>query len=174
VSLLFPTVICLLDGTNICYKSWSGGLENSKSELFSPRVHNKAKYTEIWERNKFLNSPLCEAEKTNSVRIYQQFCDRNIELKNREDELRVTIRELQDKKEELRKTRLEESIPELKNKINNNINLADDFIVMDDVLIPQPQPHMTNNHLNENKVLNGESTLSSSVNEYTTDTIESS
>jgi hypothetical protein len=32
---------------------------------------------------------------------------------------------------------------------NNDINLADKFIVMDGVLIPRPRPNMMTNHLNE-------------------------
>jgi hypothetical protein len=47
-----------------------------------------------------------KAEVSNSVRIYQDFCDRNLILKNREDELRLTINELETKKVELQKTML--------------------------------------------------------------------
>ena len=47
-----------------------------------------------------------KAELSNSVRIYQQFCDRNIALKNREDELLDTISKLEGT--ELQKTRLNE------------------------------------------------------------------
>jgi len=39
-----------------------------------------------------------KAELGNSVRIYQQFCDRNLEFNKREHELQVTINELEAKK----------------------------------------------------------------------------
>jgi predicted transcriptional regulator len=42
-----------------------------------------------------------KAENTNSVRIYQQFCDRNLELKKREGELQLSINELEAKETEL-------------------------------------------------------------------------
>jgi hypothetical protein len=49
-----------------------------------------------------------KAELGNTVRICQQFCDRNVALKNR-DELQSTIKELEAKKAELQKTTLNES-----------------------------------------------------------------
>jgi len=51
-----------------------------------------------------------EAEKSNSARVYQQLCDRILELRNRVDELQLSIRELQDEKTELdlQKTRSNE------------------------------------------------------------------
>jgi hypothetical protein len=51
-----------------------------------------------------------EAEKGNSAKVYQQLCDRILELRNRADELQSSIRELQDKKAELdlQKTRPDE------------------------------------------------------------------
>ena len=52
--------------------------------------------------NAELNS--LKAETSNIARTYQQFVDRNIELKNREDELLKTIGELEAKKIELQKT----------------------------------------------------------------------
>jgi hypothetical protein len=42
-----------------------------------------------------------EAELSNTVRTYQGFCDRNLELKKREDELQHSIIELEAKKTEL-------------------------------------------------------------------------
>ena len=45
-----------------------------------------------------------KAEINNLVRIYQQFCDRNIVLKRREDKLQHSINELEAKKTELQET----------------------------------------------------------------------
>jgi septal ring factor EnvC (AmiA/AmiB activator) len=53
-----------------------------------------------------------EAEKRNSVRTYQDFCDRNLKLKKREVELQLTINELEDKATELQE-KLNKPISEL-------------------------------------------------------------
>ncbi|MGH9926162.1 MAG: hypothetical protein ACRD5B_12385 [Nitrososphaeraceae archaeon] len=94
-----------------------------------------------------------EAEKCNSVRIYQQFVDRDIELKRREDELQLSISDLEDKQTQLHKTTLHEPIPELQE--NNDINLEikeEEVLSMIDVLTQQP--NMTiNYHQNENETL---------------------
>ena len=42
-----------------------------------------------------------KAELSNTVRTYQDFCDRNLKLKKREDELQLSINELEAKKAEL-------------------------------------------------------------------------
>jgi hypothetical protein len=42
-----------------------------------------------------------KAELSNTVRTYQDFCDRNLELKKREDELQLSINELEAKEAEL-------------------------------------------------------------------------
>ena len=44
------------------------------------------------------------AELNNIARTYQQFCDRNLELKKREDELQYSINELEAKESELQRT----------------------------------------------------------------------
>jgi predicted transcriptional regulator len=41
---------------------------------------------------------------SNEVLVYQNFCDRNLVLKNREDELQLSINELESKKAELQKS----------------------------------------------------------------------
>ena len=65
-----------------------------------------------------------KAEINNSVRIYQQFCDRNVELKNREDELLHSISILENKRSEFEKT-----ISELKQHVSklqeNDIDNSD-------------------------------------------------
>jgi hypothetical protein len=45
-----------------------------------------------------------KAELSNPVRTYQDFCDRNVRLKKREDELLNTISELEIKETELKKS----------------------------------------------------------------------
>jgi hypothetical protein len=53
---------------------------------------------------------------SNEVRTYQQFVDRNVALKNREDELQLNINEL-----EAKETRLNESLSEFQE--NDDFNL---------------------------------------------------
>jgi hypothetical protein len=75
-------------------------------------------------RNVELNS--LKAEISNAAYIYQDFCDRNIELKEREDELLHIICELEAKKTELQSTILTESLSMLEsqdhNVDNNNLD----------------------------------------------------
>ena len=55
--------------------------------------------------------------------MYQQFCDRNLALKKREDELQLSVSELGDNETELRKTisELKQQLLEFQqNKVNNN------------------------------------------------------
>jgi len=80
-----------------------------------------------------------EAEKCNSVRIYQQFIDRNIELKRREDELQLSINGL-----EAKKTKLNKSLSEFQYNINLDPDVEQgDVILTNDVLIP---PHVAINY----------------------------
>jgi hypothetical protein len=64
-----------------------------------------------------------KAEINNTVRIYQDFCDRNVALKNREDELQLSIKELETTKVELQKTMLNECLPEFQEGNTDNDNL---------------------------------------------------
>jgi hypothetical protein len=83
-----------------------------------------------------------KAATSNEVRTYQQFVDRNIELKKREDELQLNVDKLEAKEIELQKTicRLEEHISMLENNVNTtNLNpevKQADFISTNDELIP--------------------------------------
>ncbi|MPZ05366.1 MAG: hypothetical protein GEU26_02940 [Nitrososphaeraceae archaeon] len=65
-----------------------------------------------------------KAELSNTVRIYQQFCDRNIELKKREDELRQIINEWEAKKVELQNTiaGLKQQLSELQENNTDSID----------------------------------------------------
>ena len=82
-----------------------------------------------------------EAEKCNSVRIYQHFCDRNLEMNKRINELQLTIDEL-----EVKKARLNESLSEFQE--NSDINLEEEITSMIDELAQQP--NLANYHQNEN------------------------
>ena len=71
---------------------------------YLPRV--RLEYNRVNEEKSSLEAELntWKAELSNTVRTYQQFCDRNLELKNREDELQLSINELEAKKTELQET----------------------------------------------------------------------
>lgn len=95
-----------------------------------------------------------KAELSNTVQIYQQFVDRNIALKNREDELLLNIGELEARESVLQKatTELQRHISELQHQYNNKLNLEitkEDFS-SNDVLIPSSNMEI-NYHQNENE-----------------------
>ena len=71
---------------------------------YLPRV--RLEYDRVKEEKSSLEAELnsWKAAVSNEVRIYQQFCDRNFELKKREDELQHSINELDAKKTELQET----------------------------------------------------------------------
>ena len=48
-----------------------------------------------------------KAAVSNEVRVYQDFCDRNLALKNREDELQSSVNDLEIKETKLQKTTAE-------------------------------------------------------------------
>ena len=82
---------------------------------------------------------------SNEVRVYQDFCDRNLNLKKREDELQLFINELEVKGTELQKiiSRLEQQESELRQDNVDNSNLdpgviPEEVISMNEVLMPPP------------------------------------
>jgi chromosome segregation ATPase len=64
---------------------------------------------------------------SNEVRVYQDFCNRNLVLKKREDELQLTVKELEAKENELQRTisGLKQQLLELRefNEENNTLDL---------------------------------------------------
>jgi hypothetical protein len=95
----------------------------------------------------------------NTVRIYQQFCDRNLELKKREDQLQLTIKELETKKVQLQNTitgleqQLSEPQENNKNNVRPNLEVKQEgALLMNDVLKLQPN-NVISYHKNENETL---------------------
>jgi predicted transcriptional regulator len=80
-----------------------------------------------------------KAAVNNEVRIYQDFCDRNIVLKNREDELQLSIKELKTTKLEPQKIRPNESPSEFQESDIYNLNPE----VMNDGMLPASIPNET-------------------------------
>jgi hypothetical protein len=80
-----------------------------------------------------------KAAVSNEVRVYQQFVNRNVELKRREDELQLSINGL-----EAKKTKLNKSLSEFQYNINLDPDVEQgDVILTNDVLIP---PHVAINY----------------------------
>jgi DNA repair exonuclease SbcCD ATPase subunit len=126
---------------------------------YLPRI--RLEYDRFKEEINFCKAELnsWKSEVNNAARTYQLFCDRNLALKNREDELQHSINELDSKKAELEKTttRLKQQLAELQenNAYNDILNLEvkqDAVISTDDVLIPQPVVAI-NSDQNENETL---------------------
>jgi predicted transcriptional regulator len=120
---------------------------------YLPRV--KLEYDRFKEEKSSLQAELnsWRAELNNIARTYQQFVDRNIELKRREDELQHGINKLEAKESELQKTisRLEQHISVLENNVNTtNLNPEvnqGDVIPMNDELIPSLICHKNENEI---------------------------
>lgn len=75
------------------------------------------------------------AEISNSVRIYQDFCDRNTALKKREGELQLSISEL-----ECKETRLNESLSEFQENDDFTLEVKEEEVIsMLNVLTQQPK-----------------------------------
>ena len=109
---------------------------------YLPRI--RLEYDRVKEE---LNSRKAElsswkAATSNEVRVYQQFCDRNLALKKREDELQLYINRLESKENELQKTisRLEQHLSVLEINVDTtNLSpevMQEDIISTNDELIP--------------------------------------
>jgi hypothetical protein len=100
-----------------------------------------------------------KAELDNIARIYQGFCDRNLNLSKREHELQLSISELEVKKIEFQKviTELQDRISMLRESetdddiLDIEIKQMEEVISMNDVI--RKSPNTTNNYQqNENEV----------------------
>ena len=88
-----------------------------------------------------------KAATSNEVRVYQDFCDRNLALKNREDELQLSISEL-----ERKETRLNESLSEFQENDDIDLEVKEEEVTsMIDELTQQPNMAI-NYHQNKNEI----------------------
>jgi predicted transcriptional regulator len=101
-----------------------------------------------------------KAATSNEVRLYQDFCDRNLALKNREDELQSSINDLEIKETELQKTTTELQLHLAKlqenDAYNDNLNLEikqEEVIFSNDVFIRPSNMVIDYNHPNEEGTL---------------------
>ena len=89
---------------------------------------------------------------------YQHFCDLNLELRKRNDELQLNVNKLEAKKTELQKTttELQQHLAELQenNTYRDNLNpeVKQEIISTNDVFIPSPNM-VIDYHQNENETL---------------------
>ena len=91
-------------------------------------------------------------ELNNTVRTYQDFCDRNVELKRREDELLFTINELEAKKTELQQTTTDSNqhVAEFQ-ETNTDLEMEQEIVMLMNDL-STPPPNIANSyHQNENE-----------------------
>src|ERR671918_2038621 len=101
---------------------------------YLPRV--RLEYDRV---NEEINSTKAElnswkAATSNEVRVYQDFCNRNLVLKRREDELQLSISEL-----ERKETRLNESLSEFQENDDFNVEVKEEEVTsMIDELTQQP------------------------------------
>ena len=81
-----------------------------------------------------------EAEINNAVRTYEGFCDRNLELKKREDECQHSINELDAKKTELQETTTDSNqhVAEFQ-ETNADLEMEQEIVMlMNDLSTPPP------------------------------------
>jgi predicted transcriptional regulator len=119
-----------------------------------PRV--RLEYNRLQEEINYTKAELnsWKAVVNNEVRVYQDFCDRNLKLKNREDELQQTINELEAKKAELQRPKLNEPLLEF-HELNGNKDInfevrQEEVPSINEVTIPQLNVSINHNQ-NENE-----------------------
>ena len=81
-----------------------------------------------------------KAEINNAVRIYQGFCDRNLALRKREDELQHSINELEAKKTKLHETTTDSNqhVAEF-HETNADLEMEQEVVMlMNDLSTPPP------------------------------------
>jgi predicted transcriptional regulator len=132
--------------TNLVHNSRMGDGEVAEllkiANGYLPRV--RLEYDRLnWEKNSLRNElNAWKFEIDNAARIHQGFCDRNLALKNREDELRLSISELEANKSELQKTtdEFQHSAEVHENNVyNDNLTLEikqEEIVFSNDVFIP--------------------------------------
>jgi hypothetical protein len=105
---------------------------------YLPRV--RLEYDRIKEEINYSKAELnsWKAEVNNEVRIYQDFCNRNLALKNREGELQRTIDEL-----EAKKTKLNESLSEFEESDMDKENFNLEVKQEEEVTSMTQHPNMT-------------------------------
>ena len=110
---------------------------------YLPRV--RLEYDRFKEEKSSLQAELnsSKAELNNIARTYQQFVDRNVALKRREDELQRNINELENKKAELQK-RFNESLSQLQENDDVNLEVKEEEVIsMINILTQQPTENNT-------------------------------
>ena len=89
---------------------------------YLPRV--RLEYDRLSEEKRLLEAEInsWNAEVSNAARTYQQFCDRNLELRKRNDELQASVNELEAKESELQNTITE--LERQRSQFRENIRLS--------------------------------------------------
>jgi len=121
---------CVLVGIQCCFrfKIFTTNITNSRLRFTSGvRLEYGRVIDEINWCKAELNS--WKAALNNEVRVYLDFCDRNLLLKNREDGLKLTIHNLEARETELQKTttELKQQFIELQQNSIDNVNFEHDY-----------------------------------------------
>jgi predicted nuclease with TOPRIM domain len=116
---------------------------------YLPRI--RLEYDRLKEEKSSIEAEInsTKAGLDNTVRIYQQFCDRNVEMNKRINELQQTINEL-----EAKETKLQKTIAAFKQQLANLSSEVkqEEVILTNDVFIPSPNM-VFNYDPNENETL---------------------
>ena len=120
---------------------------------YLPRV--RLEYNRVKEEKSSLEAELnsWKAELSNTVRIYQGFCDRNIELNKREDELQHSVNELEAKEAELQETTTDSNqhVTEFQ-ETNADLEMEQEIVMLMNDL-STPPPNIANSyHQNEDEM----------------------
>ena len=106
---------------------------------YLPRI--RLEYDRLKEEKSSLEAELnsWKVEISNVVRIYQQFCDRNLELKKREDELQLALMNWRLKRLNYRRLPLDSNstLAELQ-ETNANLEIKQEIMSTNDLFIPSP------------------------------------
>ena len=93
-----------------------------------------------------------KADICNSVRIYQDFCDRNLEMNKRINELHLIVDELEAKRTELQKTTTESNQP-LAEFQEINAEMEQEIAMLMNKLSTPPPNIANSSHKDENEML---------------------
>jgi hypothetical protein len=126
--------------------------DNGMFNGYLPRV--RLEYDRLKEEKSSLEAELnsWKAELSNTVRIYQDFCDRNIVLKRREDELQHSINEMESKKTESQETTAHSNqhVTEFQ-ETNPDLEMEQEIVMLMNDL-STPPPNIANSyHQNEDE-----------------------
>ena len=121
---------------------------------YLPRV--RLEYDRLGEEKRLLEAEINsrKAELSNTVRTYQDFCDRNLKLKKRENELQLSITELEAKEAELQDETTNDSnqhVTEFQ-ETNADLEMEQEIVMLVNDLSTPPPNIAISYHQNEDEM----------------------